>query len=59
MSVLGGFRYSSSLSGCPATDSIVNVATFAISGLANTSAIGCCLYVWNPATNQWEPMTQP
>lgn len=59
MSIIGGYRYSSGVSGATATEGIVNVATFKISGLINTAGFACCQYVWNATNSQWEPMTQP
>ena len=64
MSIIGGYRYSSALNTATVKsdggiDTIVNVGTFKISGLGDTAGFACCLYVWNPTTSLWDPMTQP
>jgi len=59
MTIVGSYRYSSAASGSTISNRIINIGGFKISGLVNTAALAVCQYVWNPATSQWEPMTQP
>ncbi|MBE3094744.1 MAG: hypothetical protein IMZ52_06895 [Actinobacteria bacterium] len=55
IAILGGYRYSSSVSGSTFSEGIVNVGTMKISGLANGAGLMCCLYSYNYATNKWLP----
>ena len=62
MSLIGGIRYTSasgSAAESPSDGRIVNFIGFPISGHTNSNAVACCLYVWNPTNNQWEPCLQP
>jgi len=61
MSLIGGYRYTSpsSSSALNPDNTIVNFMGFPVSGLSDSNAIACCLYVWNPTAKNWEPMTQP
>ena len=55
MSLIGGYRYSSSVSGATSYPGMVNVGAMKISGLSNTAGLMVCLYSYNYATNKWLP----
>lgn len=55
MSIIGGFRYSSGISGATFSEGITNVGTMKISGLSNGAGLMVCLYSYNYVSNKWLP----
>ena len=56
MSLIGSYRYSSAVSGASVSGAtIVNFTGFKVSGLADSNALACCMYVWNASLGKWVP----
>ena len=59
MSLIGGFRYSSAVSGSNLSPNtgIINFVGFSVSGLTNANALAVCMYKYDSAKKMWLPYT--
>jgi len=59
MSTIGGYKYTRPSGGSTTTDVIVNFVGFPVSGLSNSNALACCMFVYDYTNKMWVPMEQP